>query len=144
MEKKKQADSYTRLYNIWRGMKQRCNNPNHTSYHRYGGRGIKVCFQWEHDFNAFKCWTLRNGYADDLTIDRIDNDEGYNPGNCQWISKADNSKGPNKPITRRKFKYETDPEIVHYRKMMRLYNSYIKDGGDPSLIKKPVHPYEDQ
>ena len=78
-----------RLYTIWANMKQRCNNPKAHEYAAYGGRGIKVCDEWLHDVKAFYDWAMANGYADNLTIDRIDNDKGYHPNNCRWIPKAE-------------------------------------------------------
>jgi len=83
----------TRLYNIWYNMKDRCNNKRHIRYKNYGGRGIRVCKDWL-IFENFKKWALSNGYIDGLTIDRIDNDKGYSPDNCQWITRYENtSKG---------------------------------------------------
>lgn len=76
----------TRLYNIWRGMKQRCFNPNNRQYNDYGGRGITVCDEWKNDFPAFRDWALTHGYRDDLSIDRINNDSSYEPGNCRWTT----------------------------------------------------------
>ena len=79
----------TRLYGIWCGMKKRCNNPNDHNYKNYGARGIKVCAEWEKDFVAFNCWALLNGYSDDLTIDRKDNNGDYCPQNCRWVTHSE-------------------------------------------------------
>jgi transcriptional regulator with XRE-family HTH domain len=83
---------HVRLYRIWTHIKQRCYNVNHDAYHRYGGRGIKVCSAWKDGYLSFKEWALNNGYKTDLTIDRIDNDGNYEPKNCQWITKGQNTK----------------------------------------------------
>lgn len=76
----------SRLYETWRGMRQRCGNPRAPSYKRYGGVGITVCDQW-HDFSLFKEWAEANGYADDLTIERRENASGYSPDNCEWATR---------------------------------------------------------
>lgn len=76
--------SNTRLYHIWNNMKSRCLNPNNEAYNRYGGRGIKIQQSWIDNFSEFRKWSLNNGYSDELTIDRIDNDGNYEEGNCKW------------------------------------------------------------
>lgn len=79
----------TRLYSIYNGMKQRCNNPNHREYSSYGGRGICVFDEWnkKDGLKAFAEWALNNGYKDNLTLERVDVDGNYEPSNCTWIPK---------------------------------------------------------
>ena len=80
----------TRLYNIWKNMRQRCLNPKHPEYKYYGGNNIMICSEWD-DFTKFRTWALNNGYAETLTIERINLNEGYNPINCKWILKGQQS-----------------------------------------------------
>lgn len=82
----------TRIYHIWTGMIYRCYNEKHPRYKNYGGRGITVCDEWRDDIKAFQEWAEANGYQEELTIDRIDNNGNYEPDNCQWITLMENTK----------------------------------------------------
>lgn len=89
---KKRKTKYTvqnvRLYNIWYGMLERCRNSLNPYYHRYGGRGVVVCDEWN-DYESFSVWAISNGYADELSLDRIDNNGNYDPTNCRWVTKTE-------------------------------------------------------
>lgn len=88
----------TRLHRIWKGMNNRCNNPNNKNYNIYGGRGIKVCEDWRFDFLAFEEWALSNGYKESLSVDREDNDGNYNPYNCRWITQKEQTRNSNRAV----------------------------------------------
>lgn len=96
------AGENKRLYNIWIGMNDRCYNSQNKFYYDYGGRGISVCKEWkgENGLNNFFEWSMKNGYQDNLTIDRIDNDKGYSPDNCRWATRKvqQNNKRTNRII----------------------------------------------
>lgn len=81
--------SNKRLYGIWSNIKQRCTNSKSESYKDYGGRGISICEEWKNSSKKFVEWSLKNGYRDDLTIDRIDVNGNYEPSNCRWITNKE-------------------------------------------------------
>ena len=75
-------------YQTWKDMKGRCSNPNRRSYHNYGGRGIKVCERWQGFENFLEDMGSRPA---DLTLERVDNDGNYEPGNCKWATRKEQS-----------------------------------------------------
>lgn len=96
-----QVDSpYNKLYNSWSAMKHRCLYPSDTHYNYYGGRGITICEDWL-DYEKFKEWAIKNGWQNDLTIDRIDYDKNYEPSNCRWVDMKTqhNNTSSNKFLT---------------------------------------------
>lgn len=96
----KHGQSDTKLYKVWSAMKHRCDNPNSTWYHNYGGRGISYFSEWK-EFMPFYEWANSSGYGDGLTLERIDADGDYKPSNCTWIPKSEqtNNRRINKNIT---------------------------------------------
>lgn len=110
----------TRLYCIWEGIKTRCLKETHHSYGNYGGRGIKVCPEWENSYITFREWALANGYRSDLSIDRIDVNGDYCPDNCRWVDSS--TQALNKRMMRRNTSGVTG---VSFNKNSGKYVAYI-------------------
>lgn len=135
-----------RLYRIWSGMKTRCYNDNEPAYPRYGGRGITIHESWLTDYVAFKSWALSNGYSNELTIDRIDNDGNYEPGNCRWITRKEQNRNRRSNVMATAFgetksvaEWADDPRCcVDYECLIER----IRYGHDPeTAITKPSTSY---
>ena len=88
---RKHGDFGTKLYGIWAGMKRRCQNPHTKYFSYYGGRGIKVCEEWQ-DYIPFKEWAMQNGYHEGLSIERKNVNGDYCPENCEWITLSEQNK----------------------------------------------------
>ncbi len=92
----------TSLYNIWRGARQRCGHiaGGHAADKKhYSDRGIDICPEWQESFSAFRSWALANGYEQGLYIDRIDNDKGYYPDNCRWVTVTESNRNKRSTLT---------------------------------------------
>ena len=90
-------------------MHERCYCENHQQFKDYGGRGIIICDEWKNDFNSFYEWALNNGYQDNLTIDRINNNGNYEPENCKWSTRKEQS---NNQRTNRLLTYNNKTQTV--------------------------------
>lgn len=111
--------STTRLYMRYRSMINRCYYPKRREYPLYGGRGIKVCDEWRNSYEAFQKWALNNGYADNLSLDRIDVNGGYNPSNCRWATIAQQQRNKRNNVS-----YKGEISVDASRRL----------GGSPQLV----------
>lgn len=139
----KKNKSKNKLYGIYVSMISRCNNFKDKSYKNYGARGIKVCESWKNSFREFVDWSYSNGYKeqinikakDRLSIDRIDNDKGYYPENCQWIKLSENVT---KALLNRNVKEETKKKISDSNKG-RKFTKEHKEKISKSHIGKGIN-----
>lgn len=92
--------THTRIYEIYNGMKKRCYNAKHKSFRYYGGKNITIHNEWlgENGFINFYDWAIKNGYREDLTIDRIDSKGNYEPSNCRWVTMKEQHKNTSKVL----------------------------------------------
>lgn len=123
-------DSYTPEYGAWKNMRRRCNNPNNAWWHRYGGRGIKVCPEWDDPVFGFQAFVQDMGPrpSPQHMLDRIDNDGHYEPGNCRWATMAEQVE--NKVRSRR-----SGQTIVFEGKTLRQWAEQIGVGYDAFKIR---------
>lgn len=105
--------TYTRLYTIWTSMLGRCRN---TKRKNYGEKGIKVCDEWINSFYEFEKWSLENGYAANLTLDRKQNDKNYEPENCRWITQKEQLYN-----TKRNILVDIDGEKLNTHQILQKY-----------------------
>ena len=110
---------YTRLYKIWGSVRGRTLNPKNKQYNDYGGRGITICDEWL-DIQNFYNWAMSNGYSDELSIDRIDNNGNYCPENCRWTTSIIQNR--NKRIQKNN---TSGFKGVSYHKRDGNYQTYI-------------------
>lgn len=90
--------SRERLYGIWGGMLNRCEDKSNKRYSNYGGRGISVCNEWKKDYLSFKSWAYKNGYEEGLTIERVNVNGNYEPRNCSWLTMSDQARNKTNTI----------------------------------------------
>lgn len=125
--KPKKTEYDYRLRKTYQGMIQRCYNENRDGYRDYGGRGIKICEEWYKNggFWAFRDWALANGYREDLSIDRIDNNKGYSPDNCRWATAIEQANNKRDNV-----KIEIDGEshsLTEWSRLLRIKKRIIEN-----------------
>lgn len=140
----KHGGAGTQLHRVWKGMRRRCNYKAGTRYAYYGGRGIRICDEWN-DFAAFRLWAMANGYEHGLSIERIDNNGNYEPSNCVWANQTiqNRNKRNNKVLTlfgqsKTMMEWSEDERCkVGYRTL----RTRIRDGwtAEKAVLTNPIH-----
>lgn len=111
----------TAIHNAWRHMKGRCSNPKIRNFHNYGGRGIRVCERWLSFANFYEDMAV--GHFEGASIDRIDNDGNYEPGNCRWATPKE--QGRNR---------RTNRTVTYRGKTMTLIEAIESSGKTSALV----------
>ena len=153
---KTHGDSKNRLYSIWVLAKARCEKPYATGYQNYGGRGIKMDFQWSSSYETFKTWALSHGYSQHLTLERKDVNGDYTPENCIWADQSVQSANSRKRSTPTKHTFKGVDQLpsgrwrailqhqgkrinlgthLNERNAVEARNKYIRDNALPHLIQ---------
>ena len=119
-----------RIYRIYKNMISRCNNEKSTSFYKYGAKGIFVCNEWQDDILNFEQWAINNGYSDELTIDRINSNDGYYPKNCRWVTTTEQNRNmPNAPLGKIKVRGVNECKTTgRYRAVISVNNKSITIG----------------
>ncbi len=139
----------TRLGRIYNNMKKRCNNIRHESYKYYGAKGIKLCEEWNKNFDDFRDWSLSHGYDETKTIDRIDNSKGYFPENCRWSTpkeqgnnRRDNHEISYKGVTKTMTEWAEYLGIDYKTLSRRIYSGWsINKAFETPVEKKYSHKH---
>lgn len=107
--------THTRLWSIWKHMNDRCFKESDTNFKNYGAKGVIVCEEWK-TFETFEIWSINNGYADSLSIDRIDVTGGYDPLNCRWADQETQSNNKRNTLL-----------VVYKGEVMSLKQAFLKE-----------------
>lgn len=135
---------YLRLRWSWRDMIRRCEDKTGVHFYRYGGRGISVVTEWK-DFNCFAEWALKSGYGEGLSLDRIDNDGGYCPSNCRFVTHKENCNNRSSNVlisafgeTKTVAEWATDARCVVSEGTLRQRAKRNKWSGEVMLTSKSL------
>lgn len=122
--------SKSKIFKLWKSIRNRCYNKNSPKYRNYGGRGIKVCYEWNSNFIKFNEWCLEHGWRDGLQIDRIDNNGDYEPSNCHFITNVENQAIGKKSIPNTN---KSGYMGIHWSKQTKKWKSTI------TINRKQIH-----